>query len=120
MEVENEIYQAYIDILESKAKSGDLARLIIGFCIPKVDFELSIKLCKYFIDNNDPDVKAAVIHSLGYIACNYKEIDHDFTQKVLKKYYKSSNCSISGAVEDAIDDIEHNVKNFKFDSFSKI
>jgi hypothetical protein len=101
-------YQRIIKLQDVK----EIARNISGFCLNSDDYELSLKLCKYFANHDDPDVKANVIHGLGYIGMNFKKIDINFAKKLLSKASKENNPTIIGAISDAKDDLCHYVKGF--------
>ena len=90
----------------------EIARSISGFCLNSRNYDLSLKLCKHFANHADIDIKANVIHGLGYIGMNFKKIDLPFAKLILNKASQDNNQTILGAVVDAQDDLKHYVKNF--------
>lgn len=107
-------HEAYINFKKIKKlqDTEEIARHISGFCLNSNDYDLSLELCKYFANHSDPDIKANVIHGIGYIAMNFKKIDKKFAKDLLCQASKEKNLSIMGAVSDAEDDLHRYVKNF--------
>lgn len=107
----NETYTNFQRIM-SLTDTEEIARNISGFCLNSNDYDLSLKLCKYFANHPDLDVRANVVHGLGYIGMNFKKIDKSFAKSLLRKASKENNRTMIGAVTDAQDDLQHYVKGF--------
>jgi len=114
MRLNNKDNEAYINFqrIMSLTQIEEIARNITGFCLYSNNYNLSLKLCKHFADHPDIDVRANVIHGLGYIGRNFKKIDKSFAKSLLRKASKEDNRTIRGAVTDAQDDLQRYIKGF--------
>ena len=87
-------------------KNSDAAIIcdtLVAIAFYESDWKWVQEKCLYFLEADNPDIRAVAATCLGHVARIHKQLDRDKVINALKKHIHEKN--VGGSVEDALGDI---------------
>lgn len=97
--------------------NNDPSKVIEGLttaCMKGNDFKFATEICEKLSNSPNKYVQRSVLNCLVLIALNFGKIDDIVANKIITNGILSNEGDIREAAYDVIDDLEHNVRGYKY------